>query len=58
MEIILPHGPDAPEATRFPEPISVKGDGPVDLPPWGPVEPEPAPAQADDPGPEGWTTHD
>lgn len=35
VEIILPHGPDAPETTRFPAPITVAGDGPVDLPPWG-----------------------
>ena len=30
----LPHGTDAPEATRFPEDITVTEDGPVDLPPY------------------------
>lgn len=34
LTLILPHGDDAPEATRFPEPITVTGDGPVDLPPY------------------------
>lgn len=33
--IILRHGPNAPEETRFPEPISVTEDGPVELPPYG-----------------------
>lgn len=33
LTLILPHGPDAPEATRFPEPITVTADGPVTLPP-------------------------
>jgi len=33
LTLIVPHGPDAPEATRFPEPITVTGDGPVPLPP-------------------------
>lgn len=28
----LPHGPLAPEATRFPAPITVTQDGPIDLP--------------------------
>lgn len=29
----LPHGANAPEATRFPEPITLTEDGPVSLPP-------------------------
>jgi len=28
----LPHGSNAPEATRFPAPIEVTADGPVELP--------------------------
>ncbi|TAN80882.1 MAG: hypothetical protein EYR95_18985 [Phormidium sp. SL48-SHIP] len=28
----LTHGPNAPEATRFPEPIEVTQDGPIQLP--------------------------
>lgn len=32
LTLILPHGPNAPEATRFPEPITVTGDGPITLP--------------------------
>ncbi|MCG7622290.1 hypothetical protein [Epibacterium sp. Ofav1-8] len=32
LTLILPHGPDAPEATRFPQPLSLTGDGPVPLP--------------------------
>lgn len=34
LTLILPHGPNAPEATRFPEPIYVTEDGPVELPPY------------------------
>ncbi|MFC5736953.1 hypothetical protein [Sinirhodobacter huangdaonensis] len=33
VTLILPHGADAPEATRFPQPIAVTADGPVQLPP-------------------------
>ena len=33
VKLTLPHGADAPEATRFPEPIQA-GDGPVALPPY------------------------
>jgi len=32
LSLILPHGANAPEQTRFPVPITA-GDGPVDLPP-------------------------
>lgn len=30
----LPHGPDAPPETRFPQPVTPEGDGPVPLPPF------------------------
>lgn len=33
LTLILPHGAEAPEATRFPAPITVTTDGPVTLPP-------------------------
>lgn len=32
LTLILPHGAEAPEATRFPAPITVTADGPVPLP--------------------------
>lgn len=32
VTVLLPHGPDAAEATRFPDPITVSSDGPVALP--------------------------
>lgn len=32
LTIRLPHGAYAPESTRFPQPIEVTGDGPVELP--------------------------
>ena len=32
LTLILPHGVDAPEATLFPVPITLTGDGPVALP--------------------------
>lgn len=32
LTIRLPHGPNAPHSTRFPEPITVTEDGPVDIP--------------------------
>jgi hypothetical protein len=35
MTIRLPHGPYAPEETRFPEPITIEVDGVVKLPPYG-----------------------
>jgi len=39
VTVILPHGSPAPRATRFPEPITVSTDGPVELPPYeGPDE--------------------
>jgi hypothetical protein len=35
VPLILPHGADAPPETRFPAPLSLSGDGPVALPPYG-----------------------
>ena len=33
IPIVLPHGPDAPQSRRFPDPITVTADGPITLPP-------------------------
>ena len=33
LTLRLPCGRDAPEETRFPQPITITEDGPVDLPP-------------------------
>jgi len=38
VTLVLPHGANAPEETRFPAPITVMTDGPVDLPPYDIVE--------------------
>jgi len=32
LTLILPHGAEAPQETRFPQPLSLTGDGPVPLP--------------------------
>lgn len=32
LTLVLPHGPNAPEATRYPAPITLTGNGPVTLP--------------------------
>ncbi|MCL8306348.1 hypothetical protein [Pseudomonas putida] len=32
LTLILPHGPNAPHSTRYPEPITVTENGPVALP--------------------------
>lgn len=32
LTLLLPHGAAAPEAARFPEPLTVAGDGPIPLP--------------------------
>jgi len=32
LTLLLPHGPNAPESTRFPEPIVSPADGEVELP--------------------------
>jgi hypothetical protein len=46
LTLVLPHGPQAPEATRFPAPLDLGGDGPVDVPVWAePEEEEDADAQ-------------
>lgn len=34
LTLRLPHGPHAPEATCFPQPITITTDGPVALPPY------------------------
>lgn len=34
LALILPHGADAPLETRFPVPLTLAGDGPVNLPPY------------------------
>lgn len=34
LTLILPHGPNAPDETRFPAPIMVTTDGPITLPPY------------------------
>lgn len=34
VTILLPYGPGAPYETRFPSPIYVTEDGPLDLPPY------------------------
>ncbi|WP_109468530.1 hypothetical protein [Albibacillus kandeliae] len=41
LSLILPHGADAPEETRFPAPLIVTEDGPVALPPNSNTIPEP-----------------
>lgn len=33
LTLILPHGGNAPYETLFPAPLTLTGDGPVDLPP-------------------------
>lgn len=32
LTLRLPHGPDASEAARFPQPLHILADGPVELP--------------------------
>jgi len=46
LKLLLPHGPEAPEATRWPAPITISSDGPVNLPPFGAAEETPAPEEA------------
>lgn len=42
LTLRLPHGPNAPESTRFPVPIEVLEDGPVELPIYDSIpDPEP-----------------
>lgn len=40
VPLILPHGANAPEETRFPKPLEDVADGPVSLPPYN-IEEEP-----------------
>ena len=40
LTLVVTHGPNAQEATRFPEPIEVTVDGPVTLPLYSTPEPE------------------
>lgn len=40
LTLYLPHGADAPEETRFPQPLAVDADGAVPVPPPGNTEPE------------------
>ncbi|NDW31887.1 hypothetical protein [Salipiger sp. PrR007] len=42
VPVILPHGLNAPEATRFPTPIEVLTDGEVALPPYDETKSEEA----------------
>lgn len=41
VPVILPHGAGAPEATRFPAPVTLTADGPVSLPAHDAEEPTP-----------------
>lgn len=41
ITVLLPHGGNAPEETRFPQPITVTADGPVPVPEHSIPEPEP-----------------
>lgn len=34
LTLILPHGADAPEETKFPVPVEMAGDGEIPLPPY------------------------
>ena len=38
LTLILPHGTNAPEATRFPAPLTLAGDGLVTMPDYGAPE--------------------
>jgi hypothetical protein len=40
ITLVITHGSSAPEATRFPEPLTVTVDGPVELPMYNTPEPE------------------
>ncbi|KAA0913273.1 hypothetical protein FLO80_13380 [Aquicoccus porphyridii] len=41
LTLILPHGADASQGALFPVPITVTGDGPIDLPAHSVMEVEP-----------------
>ena len=49
VPLILPHGYNAPEATRFPAPLEAVADGPVDLPIYETPEPEPEEEPTEEP---------
>jgi len=38
LTLILPHGAEAPQETRFPQPLTLSGDGLVPLPPHAAVQ--------------------
>ncbi|WP_209428464.1 hypothetical protein [Pararhodobacter sp. SW119] len=40
LTLTLPHGPRAPEATRFPAALEIEDDGPVPVQAWTEVEEE------------------
>ena len=48
LTLRLPHGANAPEETRFPEPISDPPDGEIALPPYEIEDPEPEEPEDDD----------
>lgn len=41
ITLLLPHGPDAPEETLYPEPVTMTADGEVPVPPFTTTDPEP-----------------
>lgn len=41
LTLFLPHGADAPQETKFPQPVSVSTDGPVPVPLHSNPEPDP-----------------
>lgn len=47
LTIRLPHAANAPESTRFPVPITVTADGPVELPAYDSPAQEPEPEAAE-----------
>lgn len=47
LTIRLPHAANAPESTRFPKPITVTADGPVDLPAYDSPAQDPEPEVAE-----------
>ena len=49
VPLILPHGANAPEETRFPSPLENVADGPVVLPIYETPEPEPEEEPTEEP---------
>ncbi|SNR72374.1 hypothetical protein [Puniceibacterium sediminis] len=35
LVLLIPHGADAPAISRYPAPLTLEQDGPLDLPPYG-----------------------